>query len=642
VLVNDRRVVGFGGVAAHRVQRPAVGDDQHRVVASEVVERREHALAQIEQALAAFGCGRKRRLARLPDRKFGVFLEHRLVGQSLIDTGITLAPAFLDGRCGFDAGFVDAVGRLAGPAEVRGHSSIEVVACGEVFANACGLFAPAFGQRRGCPTLNASLCVPIGLAVTNQHDGHGGVWGTRPNERSYRFVTVRVSQRFVRLGRRTAMFGTSGIRGPIGEEVTAALALDVGRALGIDCERVVVGRDPRESGFFLLDALTAGLRESGTDVLDAGLAATPTVARAVGWHEADAGVSVTASHNPAPDNGLKLWQPSGQAFDEGQREAIARRVREGETSLVPWDELGERVEIDAGERHTAALRDIDIEDPPSVVVDLGNGAGGVTVDALQALGCEVETLNAQPDGSFPGRPSEPTGENCESLRALVAASDAEVGLAHDGDADRLRAVTDEGDFIAGDVLLALFAREAVADSDIENPRVAAPVDTSLAVDDALAPQASVTHTKVGDVFVAERATDSDVVFGGEPSGAWIWPGETLCPDGPLAACRLVELASERPLSERVAEVDTYPIRREGIEVGDKHGVMERVEERVTEEYDDVRTLDGVRVDFDDGWVLVRASGTQPLVRITAEARDGERCGELFDTASAIVETAREE
>jgi phosphoglucosamine mutase len=438
------------------------------------------------------------------------------------------------------------------------------------------------------------------------------------------------------------MFGTSGIRGPVGEEVTAALALDVGRALGIDCERVVVGRDPRASGSFLLDALTAGLRESGTDVLNAGLAATPTVARAVGWHEADAGVAVTASHNPAPDNGLKLWQPSEQAFDEDHREEIARRVREGETSLVPWDELGERVDIDANEHHLAALAAVDIDGSPSVVVDLGNGAGGLTVDALQALGCEVETLNAQPDGSFPGRPSEPTAENCESLRALVAASDAEVGLAHDGDADRLRAVTGDGAFVSGDVLLALFAREVVAESGVENPRVAAPVDTSLAVDDALAPLgASVTHTKVGDVFVAERATDADVVFGGEPSGAWIWPDRTLCPDGPLAACQLVALAADRPLGERVAEVDTYPIRRESIEVADKDGVMERVESRVAAEYDDVRTLDGVRVDFDDGWVLVRASGTQPLVRITAEARDDERCGELFEEASAIVADARQ-
>jgi phosphoglucosamine mutase len=437
------------------------------------------------------------------------------------------------------------------------------------------------------------------------------------------------------------MFGTSGIRGPVGEDVTADLALAVGRAVGIDADRAMVGRDPRESGRLLTDALTAGLRESGTDVFDLGLAATPTVARAVGWYDADAGISVTASHNPAPDNGIKLWQPSGQAFDEAARETIARRVREDETDLQAWDGLGDRTRTDAAERHVDALRAaVDLDESLSVALDLGNGAGGVTVDALQALNCDVETLNAQPDGRFPGRPSEPTAENCGSLQALVETTDADLGIAHDGDADRLRAVTGAGEFLSGDVLLALFAREAVARSTVDEPRVAVPVDTSLAVDDALAPLgATVTHTKVGDVYVAERATESDVVFGGEPSGAWIWPDETLCPDGPLAACRLAALAADRPLAERAAEIETYPIRRANVETADKEGVMERVEEWVLAAYDDVRTLDGVRADCGDAWFLVRASGTQPLVRITVEARDEARAGDVFETVREIVADA---
>ena len=440
------------------------------------------------------------------------------------------------------------------------------------------------------------------------------------------------------------MFGTSGIRGPVGEDVTADLALALGRALGIESERVVVGRDPRESGLLLADALTAGLRESGTDVLDAGLAATPTVARAVDRHDADAGVSVTASHNPAPDNGLKLWQPSGQAFTGEDQDRIAGRIREEAFEPANWDDLGDRIEVDARAHHLDTLHEaVSVEDPPSVIVDLGNGAGGVSVDALTALGCEVETLNAQPDGAFPGRPSEPTSENCESLRALVETTDAEVGIAHDGDADRLRAATGTGEYLSGDMLLALFAREAVRESDVEDPRVAAPVDTSLAVADALAPLgASVTYTRVGDGFVAERATEPDVVFGGEPSGSWIWPAQTLCPDGPLAACRLVELAAERPLGERVSEIETYPLRRESVELADKAAVMERVENRVEEEFEEVRTLDGVRADLDDGWFLVRASGTQPLVRITAEARDADACESVFETACTFVEDARRE
>jgi phosphoglucosamine mutase len=373
------------------------------------------------------------------------------------------------------------------------------------------------------------------------------------------------------------MFGTSGIRGPVGEEVTAALAVSVGRALGMETDRVVVGRDPRESGTVLTDALTAGLRESGTDVLDAGLAATPTVARAVGWEDADAGVSVTASHNPPPDNGLKLWQPSGQAFDGAMRTRIADRIREDRVDLAAWDGMGTRRDIDAATIHRDALVDAVDLDPLHVVVDVGNGVGGVTADALSALGCTVETLNARPDGSFPGRPSEPTAENCRSLAALVGESDADLGIAHDGDADRTRAVTADGSFLSGDVTLAILARAAAGPGD----RVAVPVDTSLAVADHLAAaDVDVTRTPVGDVYVAAAAAEAGVAFGGEPSGAWIWPGETRCPDGPLAACKLAALAAEQPLGERAAAVETYPIRRRSVEVADKESVMRRIQNRL--------------------------------------------------------------
>ncbi|QPV61826.1 phosphoglucosamine mutase [Halosimplex litoreum] len=436
------------------------------------------------------------------------------------------------------------------------------------------------------------------------------------------------------------MFGTSGIRGPVGDEVTAELALSVGRAVGVDADRVVVGRDARESGRLLTDALAAGLRESGVDVVDLGLAATPTVARTTAAEDADVGVSVTASHNPAPDNGIKLWQPSGQAFDGPLQDTITERVRAEVTDLRPWDDLGDRVRRDGAERHVDALVDaVAVDDPLSVVVDLGNGAGGVTVDALQRLGCAVETLNAQPDGSFPGRPSEPTAENCESLAALVAESDADLGIAHDGDADRMRCVAADGTYLSGDVTLALLAREAASPGD----RVAAPVDTSLAVDDHLADiDVSVERTRVGDVYVAERASETGVAFGGEPSGAWIWPAETLCPDGPLAACKVAALAAERPLADRLAAVETYPIRRDSVETDEKAAAMERVSERVLAEYDDVTTLDGVRVGLDDAWFLLRASGTQPLVRITAEARDADRAETVFAEARALLGDAIED
>ncbi|WP_254831711.1 phosphoglucosamine mutase [Haloglomus salinum] len=436
------------------------------------------------------------------------------------------------------------------------------------------------------------------------------------------------------------MFGTSGVRGPVGEDVTAELALRVGRALG-DRDRVVVGRDPRDSGRLLVDALAAGCRECGVEVVDLGVAATPTVGRAVAWEDADAGVAITASHNPAPDNGIKLWQPSGQAFDGPLREEIEGRVRADDPDLAAWDGLGDRRRADATDRHAAALVDAVDDCERSVALDIGNGAGGVTATALADLGCHVETLNAQPDGSFPGRPSEPTPEHCESLATLVREGKADLGIAHDGDADRMRAVAGDGEFLSGDTLLAVLAGDAASDGD----SVAVPVDTSLAVEDFLAERGVETvRTPVGDVYVAAAAAEDGVAFGGEPSGAWIWPEETLCPDGPLAACRLAALDAERPLAERAADVPTYPIRRENVETEAKTAVMERIRETVTAEYDaaDVSTLDGVRVDRGGGWFLLRASGTQPLVRVTAEARDPERADALRETALSLVDAARSE
>jgi len=433
------------------------------------------------------------------------------------------------------------------------------------------------------------------------------------------------------------MFGTSGIRGTVGSEVTAELALSVGRALGsATYDRVVVGRDVRDSGAMLVDALSAGLTECGADVIDVGTASTPTIARSVGWRDADAGVAVTASHNPPADNGLKLLAPSGQAFDEPRRDEITRRVEGDVYDLSAAAGVGtERRWEDARDRHVAAVRDVcDRVDGLQVVVDLGNGAGRVTPDALRELGADVTTLNAQPDGQFPGRPSEPTAETCADLCRFVAATEADLGIAHDGDADRMMAVDENGAFVPGDHLLALFARAAAHDG----ATVCAPLNTSLAVDDALADLgASVSRTKVGDVFVAERVVAEGAVFGGEPSGAWIWPDETRCPDGPLAACRLAALVHDAgSLAGLLESVGGYVTRRANRACEDNDRVVREVTRRAESVFDDVDDTDGVRVAVDDGWFLVRASGTQPLVRLTAEARSAERADELLDRADDLL------
>ncbi|GAB7095416.1 phosphoglucosamine mutase [Halolamina litorea] len=437
------------------------------------------------------------------------------------------------------------------------------------------------------------------------------------------------------------MFGTSGIRGRFGDDVTAGTALSVGRAIASEGNgRVVVGRDPRSTGRILVDVVSAGLRECGADVGHLGELPTPTIARAVEWYGADMGVAVTASHNPPEDNGLKLWSADGSATVGTELAAVEDRIRRGEYSTVGWDEIGTRHRFNGARgRHVDAIVDaVEIDPPLRVVLDVGHGSGRLTATALRRLGCTVTTLDGTPEGSFPARQSEPTAENCKMLRQTVAGSDADLGIAHDGDADRMLAVTESGRFVPGDVLLALFARrEATAGS-----RVAAPIDASMTVADELASVgADVTYTRVGDGYVAERTTEPDVVFGGEPSGAWIWPEITRCPDGPLAAAKLTSIvATDGSLDALVDDVPAVPIQRRNVRTERKDSVVETVAEALPDD-GRVTTVDGVRVDLDDGWFLVRASGTQPLVRITAEARDEERMASLLSTAEELVHEAIE-
>ncbi|RYJ13144.1 phosphoglucosamine mutase [Halogeometricum borinquense] len=435
------------------------------------------------------------------------------------------------------------------------------------------------------------------------------------------------------------MFGTSGIRGPVGETVTADLALHIGQAVAVEADRVVVGRDARVTGDVLADALSVGLRECGTDVIRVGVAATPTIARSVEWFGADVGVAITASHNPAADNGIKLWNESGQAFSPTQNERIERRLDNDDSARATWDSFGsESTDRSAVERHVSAITDeFDSMTGLNAVVDLGNGTGRVTVDALYELGATVNTLDAQPDGTFPARKSEPNAETLTTLQRTVPALHADFGIAHDGDSDRMVAVSDTGEYVPGDVLLALFARDAVSPGD----SVAVPVDTSLLVADVVASAGgTVVYTPVGDVYIAEAVSQSGFVFGGEPSGAWIWPDQTLAPDANYAALRLADLIRrEGPLSEQVADIaaSRYTTRRLSLPVDDKASAMRAIDGLLSAKYDDIDTTDGVRVDTDDGWLLVRASGTEPLVRVTAEARQESKADALLEEVTSLIE-----
>ena len=427
------------------------------------------------------------------------------------------------------------------------------------------------------------------------------------------------------------LFGSSGVRGVVNQEMTPELAAAIGMAVGSGNRRVVIGMDSRTSGPMLEAAVMSGIMSTGCDAILAGLVTTPTLAEAA--REMDCGVMVTASHNPPQYGGIKLWNPDGMGFDVAQSDSIEKMVESKKFKLASWDKVGrKRLLSDAVERHAERILTSARESRLKVVVDCANGpAYNITPIVLQHMGCQVVTMNSNPDGRFPGRPPEPSDENLADLKNAVVSMKADLGIAHDGDADRMVAVDDKGVFFGGDQLLALFAK------NYAKKRIVVTVDTSMAIDDYV--DARVTRTRVGDVFVSEAVKKLKAEFGGEPSGTWIFPDQTYCPDGVLAASRLVGLVGKKKLSEIRKDIPRYPILRDSVSFDpkDRAKVLKNLEKQMVKlKCEELVTLDGFRPLFKDGWALVRPSGTEPKIRYLAEARTQKRAKELMDIISSAV------
>ncbi len=430
-----------------------------------------------------------------------------------------------------------------------------------------------------------------------------------------------------------ARFGSSGIRGLANLEVTPELALRVGKIVGELYNSAVLGRDPRTTGPMLESALIAGLLSAGGDAVDAGLVSTPTLAR--GASEYGCGIVVTASHNPAPYNGIKLWNPDGMAFDEGQQAEIEAALDAGRFRTSGWDAVGRLSARDdlIAEHMDAVLAEVGSA-KLHVVVDCACGATAtITPFLLREMGCDVVAINAQPDGHFPGRDPEPTEANLGLLKATVRSVGADLGIAHDGDGDRMVAVDRDGTFVGGDTLLALFAKQVVTRA------LVVPVDASMVVED-LFPKATVYRTRVGDVYVAGELKRRGADFGGEPSGTWIFPKVSLCPDGVYAAARLVKMVSEVPLASAVRAIPRYPTIRGGFayEGAKRMTIQEKLDAALRGLGAEVSALDGWRLRWEDGWALVRFSGTEPKIRVLAESRDEARAKAIY---AAVLSSAQD-
>ncbi|MFC5973093.1 phosphomannomutase [Halomarina salina] len=437
------------------------------------------------------------------------------------------------------------------------------------------------------------------------------------------------------------LFGTAGIRGDARKRVTPDLALSVGRAMAHEIrdrsesdgtrDELVVARDGRTTGTALVAAVEAGATSGGVQVRRAGQQPTPTLAFA---SRGRYGLQVTASHNPPTDNGLKLFV-DGSEFDGDAEGRIEASVAEG-LDPVRWNEWGDSSSVDPLPAYRDAVGEFALGhgDPlagQTVVVDCGNGmAARATPQVLRALGARVVALNGNVDGHFPGRPSKPTPETLGDLMAFVADADDDVlGIAHDGDADRIVVVDAAGEVVHEDTILAVLSEHYVRTADAVDPVVVTTPNASGRIDDRVeAAGGRVERVKLGSLhegIASARAAGGDVVFAGEPwkhvhtaFGPWI--------DGVASAAVLSVLVADRGLAALREPVTERPYRKVSVDCPDeaKTGAMATLGATLPEAYPEaaVETEYGVRLAFDDGsWVLVRPSGTEPYVRVYAESED---------------------
>jgi phosphoglucosamine mutase len=450
------------------------------------------------------------------------------------------------------------------------------------------------------------------------------------------------------------LFGTTGVRKVYGTEFDLSMGLKLGKALGTYLREgtVVLARDARTTGPMVEDALAAGILSTGVNVTKAGMIPTPTLAFITKHQGYSAGLMVTASHNPPEYTGVKFWSPDSMGYTPEMEREIERIYTDEEFQVAKWDGLGEERIIDnAVDDHVdSILEQIDSARIESkeyhIVVDPGNGAGSVlTPYLMRRLACKVISINSQPDGHFPGRVSEPDKESLTDLIKVVKDTYADLGVAHDGDADRVVFVTEKGEVIRGDRTIALLAREELKQS--KKKIIVTTVDSSRVVDETVEEAGGKTiRTPVGDIQVALKMRETGASFGGEAAGVFIFSEFHDAPEPFLTTCRILELMAStgKAFGDLVSEIPVYPLRKAKVRCPNekKSSVMSILAESLPSTMKDtveVITVDGIGISLKAGWVLVRPSGTEPVIRVTCEAPSDEQVEQILTDAKAEVERA---
>jgi len=443
----------------------------------------------------------------------------------------------------------------------------------------------------------------------------------------------------------TEMFGTNGVRGKVNEDMDTELAMDLGKAIGTWVGKgnvVAIGTDTRISNYMLKNAVSSGLMSVGCDIIDLGEAPTPAI-QYYTKQKADLGIAITASHNPPEFNGIKCIDEDGTELIKWMEEEIEEIYFSEDFEYVGWKEVGEMITDDPLRLYSESIEEkIDKESISEaglkVVLDCANGAGCyVTPYLLRKLGCDVTTLNAQPDGSFPGHNSEPTEENLQDLIELTSSDEFDLGIAHDGDADRTIFIDENGGFIHGDKILTLVAKRLVKENG--GGIVVTPVSSSSSVEDVVEENGgSLIYTAVGSPIVARKMKEVDAIFGGEENGGLIFADHQYCRDAAMTAAFVIEMiVDEGPLSELVDGLPDYSLEKKGVHCEEelKEALLEELKEVYSEE--EIDDTDGLKIYYEEGWVLIRPSGTEPKYRIYAESPDKETTERLAEEHREKIE-----
>lgn len=435
--------------------------------------------------------------------------------------------------------------------------------------------------------------------------------------------------------------GVSGVRGVVGETLTPDLIVGFAQAFGtyLGPGRILVCRDTRPSGPMVAAAVMAGLLNTGCDVVDLGICPTPSLQLAVRWLGADGGISITAGHNPAHWNALKFVRQDGLYLTPGQAEELLDIYHQGRFEKATWDRMRTRVEQgEAIQHHLDVLSaSFDLAAPRrrrlKVAVDCCNGSCSLLAPRwLATLGCEVLAINDDPSSPFPHTP-EPKPETAGQVRALVKAGRADIGLVHDADGERLGLVDETGLALSEEFTLALATDIALRHR--VGP-VVTNVSTTMAIDRIAARYgATVVRTPVGQAHISEAILEHGAVIGGEGNGSVAVPRVQASHDSAattgLLLCHLAETGA--PLSALVAALPQLTMLKEhvAIEPSVMYSALQEFRDAVQDEAGtSVDLSDGVKVAFADGWVHVRASNTESMIRLIVEADTSARATELMD------------